>query len=191
MNHDKYNLPDLLGVLRLFSAFILLLLAWHAQHTVFIAVLIFAFLLDAIDGPIARHYHQTSEAGARLDSIADFSVYLVLMVSVWWLWPDIVASEAAYIIVAAISIVLPVLVGWFKFYTWTSYHTWLVKFATVCIAPASVLLILEGPAWPFHIATVVCVLAAIEEITITLILDKPKADVQHVWAVLRSRKNSK
>lgn len=181
------TLPNLMGVTRFLLGFVLLALALAGKQSPFIGVLVIAFLLDAVDGPIARYYGQTSVQGSRLDSLADFTVYLMLLAGAALLWPDLVSREQPYIIAAAGAILLPVLAGLVKFRRFTSYHTWLVKIATVCIAPASILLLAGGPAWPFHVAAMVSVLAGLEELLITLMLDRPRSDVGHVFRVRRQR----
>ena len=180
-------MPNLMGVTRFLLGFVLLALALAGQRAPFIGVLVAAFLLDAVDGPLARYYGQASVQGSRLDSVADFTVYVMLLTGAALLWPEIVSRERAYIIAAAGAILVPVLAGLVKFRRFTSYHTWLVKIATVCIAPASILLLIGGPAWPFHIAAVVSILAGLEELLITLMLDRPRADVGHVVRVWRQR----
>jgi len=155
------TLPNMLSVLRLALAPVLLTLAWRQVEDWFVAILILAFLLDLIDGPIARHFNQVSKLGARMDSWADFSIYLAFVIGAWWLWPQIVRREWLYVASVAVSVVIPVTFGVLKFGKPTSFHTWLVKAAAVSMAPSAILLFLGGAAWPFHIATLVCVAAAI------------------------------
>lgn len=183
MDKGLLTLPNALGVLRFLLGFVLLALAWQGEPTAFIAVLIRAFLLGAVDGPIARYHRQDSVQGSRLDSVADFTVYTALLIGAFYLWPEIIRRELAYVLLAAAAILLPVLAGLIKFRTFTSYHTWLVKVATVCIAPASILLLAGGPAWPFHIACFISALAGVEEILITMTLDRPRANVAHLFRV--------
>ena len=42
-----------------------------------------------------------------------------------------------------------------------------------------------GPAWPFRWAAVICMLAAIEEIALTLLLSEPESNVRSLWDVLK------
>ncbi len=74
-----------------------------------------------------------------------------------------------------------------KFREVTSYHTWLVKFAAVCMAISAIVMFMNGPAWPFRIASILCLMAGIEEIVITGILDKPYSNVRSLVHVLRGR----
>ncbi len=182
-----FTIPNLLSILRLLLAFIMLIIALMGNAKLFVIILIIAFILDAIDGPIARRINQVSELGPKLDTWADFSVYIIFLIGACLLWPEIIQRELVYIILLACSMILPAIIGLAKFHVPTSYHTWLVKFASVIMAPAAIILFLNGPAWPFHIATVICVLAGAEEILLTLTLDRPRSDVGGLVQVLRDR----
>lgn len=184
-----FTLSNLFGGLRFTLAFVLVLLAFSGTQLQFLVVLAIALLLDAIDGPIARYLHQQSEQGARLDSVADFSVYIALVIGVWQLWPQQFSEQSLYIGIAAASMLLPLLVALIKFRTYTSYHTWLVKFATVCIALGTFILLSGGTAVPFMIASMISALAGIEQVAITLLLARPQADVGHLVAVYRQKKS--
>jgi len=177
--------PNLLSALRLVLGLVLLGIAWRGNTAVFIGVLAFAFFLDFIDGPLARRWQQVSELGSTIDSYADFSVYMAFLIGAWWLWPEIFRRELLFISLLGLSIVLPTLVGLIKFRRATSYHTWLVKVAVVCMVPGSILLFAGGPAWPFQIATVISVVAGLEEIAISLLLDHPRADIHSVIDILK------
>ena len=53
-------------------------------------------------------------------------------------------------------------------------------------------LFLGGPVWPFRLAAVICILAALEEVALTLLLSEPESNVRSVWDVLkRSARNSR
>ena len=184
------TLPNLLSLVRLLLSPVLLVLAWLGYADIFIGALILAFLLDLIDGPIARKFHQVSRLGPKLDSCADFFIYVSFLIGAYLLWPHIVKRELIFIILVGLSIILPALVGFLKFRKATSYHTWLVKCAAVTMAPGAILLFINGPTWPFYMATGISVLAALEEIAITLIIDTPQSDVGTLIHVLRNKKNT-
>ncbi|HEX7028299.1 MAG TPA: CDP-alcohol phosphatidyltransferase family protein [Gammaproteobacteria bacterium] len=175
------TIPNVLSIIRLACVPVLVWLAWTGRPHWFLAVLVFAFATDAIDGFIARRFDLKTALGAKLDSYADAAIYLTLAASVFRLWPDIVATEKVYILLIVFSVVTPAAAGLLKFRLFTSYHTWLTKFAVVCTAVTTLTLLLGGPAWPFRIVSVLCVIAALEEILITVYLPKPKSNVRSIW----------
>ncbi|KKT78231.1 MAG: Phosphatidylserine synthase [Microgenomates group bacterium GW2011_GWB1_44_8] len=50
---------------------------WTSNIYISFSVAILAFILDSLDGYIARKYHQESELGKLVDSFADLIIYLV------------------------------------------------------------------------------------------------------------------
>ena len=183
------TLPNQLTVLRMACAPVLLIHAWLGQHTLFLIVLAFAFCLDAIDGPIARRLHQETKFGSKIDSMADFFIYISFALGAWWLWPEIILRELVFVILILVSIVFPVAMGLIKFGKTTSYHTWLVKVAAVCTATSGLLLFIFDMAMPFRIASIICGLAAIEELLITRFLKEPVSDARTLWHVIKKREN--
>lgn len=181
------TIANQLCVLRLVLCAPLLYLAHAGYPRLFIGVLLFAFFLDVIDGPIARWRDQLSSLGALLDSWADFALYMTLGLGAWWLWPDIIEREWIYVAMMLGSVVIPPFIGFIKFRQITSYHTWLTKFAVVISVPSLLLLFLEIEAWPFRIAAFVCLLAAIEEILITLVLKSARSDIRGLRQALKQR----
>lgn len=181
-----FTLPNLLTCFRFVAAPVLLWLAWQGNRQLFLLLLACSFLTDALDGFVARLTHQVTELGATLDSWADVIIYLTIVIGAWWLWPELVSQEIISVGLIVSSYLLPALVGIVKFSSFTSYHTWTVKIAAVCVAVAMYLLFLCKLALPFEITAFVCVLAALEEIAITLILPEKRSNISSLWAVLRS-----
>jgi phosphatidylglycerophosphate synthase len=178
------SLPNLLTCSRFILAPILLWLAWQDNKNGFLILLAITFLTDVLDGFTARLLNQTSELGARLDTSADLVVYTTLAIAVWWLWTDIVQRESMYVFLVIASYITPILVGFIKFHALTSYHTWLVKLAVVLLAISFFVLFIFDLAWPFHIAVFFCILAAIEEISISIISDDLQSDISSIWLLL-------
>jgi CDP-diacylglycerol--glycerol-3-phosphate 3-phosphatidyltransferase len=177
--------PNLLTAFRIVCAPVLLVMAWQGYATAFMALLVAAFLSDALDGLVARLSGQVSQFGAKLDSWADAILFSTITVSAWWLWPEIVRREAVYVGVVMASYLLPAIVGYLKFRAVTSYHTWIVKFAVATVGLSLFVLFLGGPAWPFRLGTALCVLAAVEEIAITAVSTELHSDVRSLLDVLK------
>ncbi|MDD1622744.1 MAG: CDP-alcohol phosphatidyltransferase family protein [Methylococcaceae bacterium] len=169
----------------------LLWLAWLGYPLAFMGLLAIVFLSDLLDGMAARWTGQVSQFGATLDSWADVITYLTIAVCCWWLWPDVFQREWLYVEMVVASVLLPAIVGFGKFGCFTSYHTWAVKFAAASMGLTLYILFFGGPAWPFRIAAVLCLLAALEEIVITLLLTKPESDVRSLWTVIKGTRQNK
>jgi len=182
------NIPNLLTLIRICLVPVMVAVSSQGHANLFLGILIFAFFTDALDGFIARTFGLQTKFGARLDSLADFAVYISIPICAWLLWPDVIRKEMIYVLAVVASIVMPVGIGILKFGSYTSYHTWLTKLAAASMAIASILLFVGGPVWLFRSAAMLCVLAALEEILITLILKEPKSNVRSLWTVLRNHR---
>ncbi len=182
--------PNLLSALRLVLAPVLLLLAFKGEASWFLLCLASSLSSDVIDGWVARHYRLTSELGAKLDSWGDLATYSSVAVSAWWLWPEIILQQAWWVVAALVAYVLPTLLGFLKFSRLTSYHTWGAKLSSILMGGAFLLLFVWNIAWLFHVATIVLIIAEIEEIAITLVLREWKTNVATIVHAWRSRASS-
>lgn len=187
---SRLTLPNLLTGFRFVAAPFLLWLAWYGHALAFMALLAIVFLSDLLDGMVARFTGQVSEFGATLDSFADVITYLTIAACGWWLWPDIMRRESIYVAVLIASFLLSAIAGLSKFGRFTSYHTWAVKLAAASMGISLYILFFGGPAWPFRIAVALSLLAAIEEIAITLILPQPESNVRSIWFVIKDAKRN-
>ena len=189
---SRLTLPNLLTGFRFVAAPGLLWLAWNGHGIAFMVLLAIAFLTDLLDGLAARLTGQVTQFGATLDSWADVITYLTIAVCCWWLWPTVVIRELAYVVMIVASCLLPAIAGFSKFGCFTSYHTWAVKLAVASMGLTLYVLFFGGPVWPFRVAAVICILAAIEEIALTFLLSEPESNVRSVWDVLkRSRRDNR
>jgi phosphatidylglycerophosphate synthase len=186
---ELFTVSNLLTSFRILCLPFLLFLAWQGHEGIFMGLLAAAFLSDAFDGLAARLLGQVSQFGAQLDSWADVSLFITITISAWWLWPEIVRSEALYIAVIMACYLLPAIIGYLKFHAFTSYHTWIVKCAVAAIGLSLYIFFLGGPVWPFRWATALCVLAAVEEIAITAVSTELHSNVRSLWDVMKHLSN--
>ena len=183
------RLPNLLTALRLMLAPVMVVVAHTTGHAgLVLGLMAFCFFTDLVDGALARRLRSTSPFSARLDSIADFTFYLAIPLAGWGAWPSLVAREAPWFAAGIASVVLPAGVGFAKFRRASGYHVWLAKLAAGTLAVGVLLLFGCGFAPIFRAAVIIATLAAVEEIAITLVLDRPREDVRGLWQVLAERR---
>ncbi|HBR97720.1 MAG TPA: CDP-alcohol phosphatidyltransferase [Gammaproteobacteria bacterium] len=181
------NLPNAISLTRFLLMPVLVWLAWHSYERAFLMLLALCFFSDVLDGWIARRFHMQTELGARLDSWSDFFNYSTMVIGGWWLWPAIMTQEKPYVLVVVACLIVPAGLGILKFRSLTSYHTWSVKFAALAVAGSGMLLFAGAPAWLFHLAVPFSVVAAVEEICITLVSTTPRSNTPTLWHALRAR----
>jgi phosphatidylglycerophosphate synthase len=164
---------------------VMLLLAWLGHDRAFLGCLIAALLLDIADGQIARRFNLATPLGAKLDSWADFATYCSVPFAAYWLLPGVVATQKPAVYLTIASYLLPVAIGFIKFRSLTSYHTFLARVSAYLMGLAAVVLFAHGPVLLFQIAVGILVLAELEEIAITLVLPNARSNVTSLPHVLR------
>ncbi len=194
MSHAKeqiVNLPNLVSLIRILMAPVLLYFAVMQQPNWFMGTLLFAVFTDVLDGFLARTLKQITTMGSHLDSWGDFVIYSTMAVCAWILWPDILQRELLYFSLIVLSFTLPAVVGYIKFQHFTSYHTWSVKLAVFITVVSYVLLFTGLLDWPFRVAAAFCLYAGIEEIAITLLVQRQYVDVRSLWQVLKYNRENR
>lgn len=188
---DIVNIPNVISFIRILMAPVLFYFALTQQPNWFIGVLLFAELTDVLDGFLARTLNQITEMGSHLDSWGDFIIYATIAICAWILWPDILQREISYFTIIVLSFTLPPLIGYIKFRAFTSYHTWSVKLAVAITIVAYLLLFTGLLDWPFRVAALFCLYAAIEEIAITYLIQHQHVDVRSVWQAIEYKRNNR
>jgi CDP-diacylglycerol---serine O-phosphatidyltransferase len=82
----RYLLPNLITLLALCSGVTAIRLAIEGKYQLAVSAIIFALVLDAVDGRLARMLKGTSRFGAELDSLADFVNFGVAPAIILYLW---------------------------------------------------------------------------------------------------------
>lgn len=184
------HVPNVLSGLRLASVPALLALAWLQQPVAFLALLLASILSDALDGWIARRFDAVTPFGIRLDSVADFALYIAVPLGGWWLWPDLLVREAMWIGLVVVGYALPGMLALVRFHRLSSYHTWSAKLAVAVTALALFILFATGIGWPLHIGAPLALLAGLEQSAITLLASGARDDIPTLWHALRRHRST-
>ncbi|MEF9891931.1 MAG: CDP-alcohol phosphatidyltransferase family protein [Anaerorhabdus sp.] len=157
-------MANVITLFRIFFAFAMLLTIPFS-----VAFWIFYFcggFSDFLDGFVARKWNLESVFGAQLDSIADLifavSMGIVVITNIQlptWIW-----------ICITLIIVLRLLgygIGFYKYHTFTSLHTYMNKATGVFIFLSPILYILLGMTVTGTFICTMAFLSALEEIVIT------------------------
>ncbi|HZS62252.1 MAG TPA: CDP-alcohol phosphatidyltransferase family protein [Gemmatimonadaceae bacterium] len=181
------TLPNLITISRLLCVPALIGAAIADRPSLFIGLLAYALLSDAVDGRLARARGQATPFGARLDSTADCALYLTAPVAALRVFPDVRAHLAGAVFAVYAGYLVPIVYGAIKYRRLTSYHTIGARLAGVLLSVAAFLVLLTGVQWPFYVATTVLLVSAIEEMAITRILPAWESNIPSVWHALQRR----
>jgi CDP-diacylglycerol--glycerol-3-phosphate 3-phosphatidyltransferase len=154
----------------------------------FLLLFALGLLTDFLDGVLARRWGQETDFGATLDQWGDFALWVALPFGAWWLWPEILRREALYVIVALVCLLAPTAIAFLKYREVPGYHTRSAKLSSVLMGVAVPLLLLFDFPWPFRIAALWQVVAAVDETGITLILPECRHDVPSLFHAARLRR---
>ncbi len=181
------TIPNLLCSIRFVGAFVLIGLALRADTKSFLGLFVFLSMTDWIDGKLAIWLDQRSVFGARLDTVADISLYAALFFGGVWLKGPQLWEDRAWIAAAVISYAMSVTVSLIKFGRWPAYHTRGAKTSWLLILIGAVMLLAGWSRWPLRVAMVSVVLTNLEAIWITIVLPCWRADVLTVYHAYRLR----
>ena len=187
---DLFSPPNLVSMLRLLMAPVLLWLALEQHPTLYLVATAFTVFTDVLDGFLARILNRITALGSLLDSWGDFTIYSTMAICAWILWPQKVIEYRYACLAIVLSFTLPTLIGLIKFKSLTSYHTWSVKVAVAATIISYILLFSDVLSWPFFIAALLCVIAALEETAITLVLKHKRPDVRSLWRAIAYEKSA-
>jgi len=85
-----YNLPNFLSLYRLLTVPLLFYIAFSDNEKIFFYWFLINMFTDALDGFVARKFNMQTRLGAKLDSLADFFMYLLAMYAmIHFKWNDL------------------------------------------------------------------------------------------------------
>ncbi len=187
----RCNVPNILCAMRLIGSPILIGLAVANQPEVFLALLIFLLLTDWLDGKIAVAWKQQTTFGARLDSVADASMYAALLFGAGWMKWDVVQREAAWLLATFATYALTTGFGFAKFGRMPSYHTRAAKTCWLLTSVAAISLFANWSVWPLRIAAIGVALTNLEATAITCVLPAWRSDVTSIYHAWRDTREAR
>jgi CDP-diacylglycerol--glycerol-3-phosphate 3-phosphatidyltransferase len=152
-------LPNIISCFRLFGT--VALLFTDPLSTYFYVIYTLCGVSDVLDGTIARATGNTTELGAKLDSIADILFYAVMLFKILPLLIKALPGWIWYVVVSVIAVrIMAYIVAALKYRRFASLHTYLNKLTGALIFTVPYFFYGDG-SFVFAISMTVCVVAAI------------------------------
>ncbi len=168
-------LPNTISASRIVLTLSLFVLAYYNLEALLAIVLIIAFLTDLADGMAARILKQTTKKGVKLDSIADYILFLSLPAIVYLARPEAIAKNMLAIGMLIGLFLLELAVGYTIQKQFVPFHHYLSKAANIITSIFVVYAIAYGFNNQFFIVVyIIMALSILEDIAAYLAYKKPK-----------------
>jgi len=185
---DVFTVPNLLSFYRLAMAPVIIALALTEERTLFIVLLCISFATDVLDGFIARTWNLCTTLGARLDSIADQLTYVAALVGVFQFEYQALQPHIAMLYVFIGFLLLAALIPLIKFREPPSFHLYSFKANALLQGIFIVTLFVFGfNIYLYYFAMGFGILACLEAIGVSLIIDKPISNARSLFWILGQR----
>jgi cardiolipin synthase (CMP-forming) len=187
---DIFSIPNYFSFYRLLAAPVIFFFILSGQESLFAIFLILNLISDVIDGIIARKLNMETEFGARLDSIADNTTYLLAFTGIYFFKLEEIMPHIFSFLIFIGMIMSTVIVSFIRFGKVSGFHLYSFKIGGYIHGLFFILLFTTGFIAPVYYLMVIWgILAAAEHITIQLILPELRTNVKGVYWVLREMKN--
>ncbi len=160
-------LPNIMTVFRICGSVSLIFI--KPLTVAFFIIYTLSGISDVLDGWIARRYHVTSELGTKLDTIADFAFYTVMLLKILPLLKEILAREIwVFVSVIILIRIISYSLAAIKYHRLATLHTYLNKLTGITLFLVPYFIKLPFGNIICIIACSVAGIAAIEELIIHL-----------------------
>jgi len=145
-----YNIPNLLSLYRLLSVPVLFYIAFRDNEKLFFYIFLFNMFTDVLDGFIARKFNLQTRLGAKLDSLADFFMYLLALYAVLhFKWDELKEYQYSFYLIIFYYLLIDIF-ALFKFKEIASLHLISSKISGIIQGIFFLLLFTVGLIKPFY-----------------------------------------
>lgn len=180
--------PNLISATRLALMPAVLGAAVARERELFVGLIAFSLLTDAVDGYLARRLGAESEFGRKLDSAADYVTLFTGTTGIALLWPEVVRRELPWILTGVAAFLAVIVLGLVRLGRAPCYHTWASKTGAILCPLTLIPLLNGGPAWPFHTVILFLILTGLEEVAILVVLPRHVGEMPTLWHAWRRRR---
>lgn len=173
------NIANVITASRILLSVILLLLL--RNHTLFLILYLICGLTDCLDGFIARKTGTCSNLGARLDSIADFFLFLAVIVYLAMELGGRIREFLPFLAVIFFIRILNLLIAAIKYHSFVILHTIGNKITGLLVFFLPVVFTLLSDRSVLYVVCSIAVLSAIEEGIIHLTSKKPELNRKSIF----------
>jgi len=161
-----YTIPNLISFIRI--GIILSSIFFIQNIVLFLILFVIAGFTDILDGFLARKLHQESSLGAKLDSIADLFLYMVLIAFMVIHFTD--QLEQFYLLILLIIVLkcVPIVIYKIRFKEFVIVHAYLNKAVGLRLLVMPFMVLFDITTHYFVLLIVVSLVTMVEEFLIAI-----------------------
>ncbi len=184
------TIPNLLSLYRLVAIPFIIWSLVEGNRTLFIVLICVNLITDILDGLIARTFNLCTEFGARLDSLADISTF-ILSISGFLVFEKTFVSEHKIAFLTLFSFyAIPQFISLFKFKRPTSFHLYSNKIVGYLQGIFIFTFFVFGYNEIYFYFMVVCsCLGDFEVLLLVLLLPKIVSNAKSISSILKRKQN--
>ena len=166
-------------------------MAVNDMPAAFAWLLVPALFSDFLDGWLARKLHCESDAGSMLDSVSDTLLMVVIILSIWFLHPQVYREHWQIIAAVVVFWSCAHIAALFRYGRPASFHTRLLQTGILLFGLFALLLFTYGfVPWMLYLAGVVSLIGGLEHFTLLALLPDWTPNIRGgLVEVLRKRRS--
>ena len=174
----RKNSANVFTLSRMIVALVLFLT--NPNRYIFWVLYFYCILGDVCDGVVARRLKITSTIGALLDSLADVCFFVSLF---WFFFLPLINIPVMFmlILLTAVIRILSYLIGYIKYHSFSSLHTWLNKTVGFLISILPLFSKTFKSEGVIFLVGGVVVCSALEELLITITAKKLDRNIKTIF----------
>ena len=172
------HIPNLLSIIRIVLSLFIIIVAKN-NRLLFVIVLLCG-VTDVLDGYIARKYNVESKVGAKLDSLGDYTFFLMLVLY-FFIWRlNLINDNSMFIVLVIMVRLSSLVVCWIQNKKVYSLHTIANKVTGLLLYVGILVEILVERKGILVFLLVISLISAIEELMIMITIKQPDSNIKGI-----------
>jgi len=188
LKENIFTIPNIISFYRLLSVPVLFYIAWLGKEKLFFYWFLFNIFTDALDGFIARKFNMQTKIGAKLDSLADFAMYLLAMFAMLHLkYPELQSVIISFYLIIGYYLFIDIF-ALIKFKEVSSLHLYFSKLNGIVQSIFFILLFTIGFNKYFYwFMFVLATFSFLENMYFLLKLEQMRSDLKGIFWQMRKK----
>lgn len=182
---NLFSIPNTLSLSRIIFLPLLYFFLFGDYKILLLISYIIVGSTDYFDGKVAKRLNQVTDLGKTLDSVADLLFYLSSAFFIYYLFPDVIASNFILLMIFFGLLILSFIISAVKCGKPLLMHTTLLRFSAAMVYFLFIASFFFNTNYLGMIVIIMYIIAFLEEILIFIIFGKIDPDTETIIRLLK------